>query len=227
MQERQAKILTYIAREYIRRTQPVSSELLAKRYDLGVSPATIRNEFLRLTEEGYLTKPHTSAGRIPTNRGWRFYVEETVMGEPVPSLPVRKPESFEALADILSELSGLLGVSMREDGDIFLSGLADLFSQPDFETKAHFAHLAETVDTLETENEAMCAKLVDSPPNVFIGRENPYFTNDDISTIFSGFKTDDGVKGVAFIIGAKRMPYERSWHVIRNLEKLLHQTTLQ
>jgi len=71
---RRDRILSIIIGEYISRGVPVSSDVVAKK-GLGVSPATIRNEMIELEEEGYLVQPHTSAGRIPTDKGYRHYIE--------------------------------------------------------------------------------------------------------------------------------------------------------
>lgn len=74
--ERQAQILRAIVREYIRSGEPVGSQHLVERARIGVSSATVRNEMSRLEEMGYLAQPHTSAGRIPTDRAFRFLVDE-------------------------------------------------------------------------------------------------------------------------------------------------------
>lgn len=74
MTERRQMILALVIREYIKKAQPVGSETLAKM-DLGISAATIRNELAALEESGYLTHPHTSAGRVPTEKGYRYFVE--------------------------------------------------------------------------------------------------------------------------------------------------------
>ena len=73
---RQIQILKAIIEEYIETAAPVGSEMLDKKYNLGISPATIRNEMVRLTSLGYLKQPHTSAGRIPTSMGMKFYVDQ-------------------------------------------------------------------------------------------------------------------------------------------------------
>src|SRR3989338_4061132 len=73
---RQIDILKNIIREYIDSAEPVGSETLEKKYDLGVSPATIRNEMAEMTKIGYLSKPHSYAGRIPTSKAIKFYINE-------------------------------------------------------------------------------------------------------------------------------------------------------
>jgi len=80
LSERQKLILELVIREYVASATPVSSRTLGENYELGVSPATVRNEMAYLEELGYLTHPHTSAGRIPTDRGYRYFVER-LMGE--------------------------------------------------------------------------------------------------------------------------------------------------
>ena len=81
MDERKKKILQAIVESYIATAEPVGSRTIARMYDLGISPATIRNEMQDLELMGYLVQPHTSAGRIPSREGYRFYVD-TLMHPP-------------------------------------------------------------------------------------------------------------------------------------------------
>jgi heat-inducible transcriptional repressor len=75
LDERKARLLQAVVREFIQTNEPVGSRALADRYSLGISSATIRNELAALEEQGFLSHPHTSAGRVPTDRGYRFYVD--------------------------------------------------------------------------------------------------------------------------------------------------------
>ncbi len=83
--ERQQKILDLVVREYIRAAQPVASRHIVDRYDLDVSPATVRSEMAFLERSGYLTHPHTSAGRVPTVEGYRYFVTYLVQTPPLPA----------------------------------------------------------------------------------------------------------------------------------------------
>src|SRR5258706_4787285 len=74
--QRQVQILKSLIEEYIETAEPVGSETLEKKHNLSASPATIRNEMVRLTDLGYLKKPHVSAGRVPTPTGMKFYVNQ-------------------------------------------------------------------------------------------------------------------------------------------------------
>ena len=82
--ERRRTLLQYIVDEYVRSAQPVGSNALVEKYRLGVSSATVRNDMVALEEEGYLTQPHTSAGRVPTDAGYRYYVETLMREERLP-----------------------------------------------------------------------------------------------------------------------------------------------
>ncbi|OGZ69304.1 MAG: hypothetical protein A3D35_00590 [Candidatus Staskawiczbacteria bacterium RIFCSPHIGHO2_02_FULL_34_9] len=77
---RQGTILNILIKEYIDKAEPVSSDLLKKKSGLDISPATIRNDLQDLTEMGYINQPHTSAGRIPTEKGYRYFIEITFSG---------------------------------------------------------------------------------------------------------------------------------------------------
>ena len=72
---RSSRILATVVREYIHTGEPVASVVVARRGSLGVSSATVRNVLARLEEQGFVRQPHTSAGRVPTDRGYRFYVD--------------------------------------------------------------------------------------------------------------------------------------------------------
>jgi len=78
LNERKLKILQAIIQDYIETAEPVGSRTLSKKYDLGVSPATIRNEMADLEELGFIIQPHTSAGRIPSDKGYRLYVDQFI-----------------------------------------------------------------------------------------------------------------------------------------------------
>jgi len=83
MGERKQAILRAVTDDYISTAEPVGSRTIARKYDMGISPATIRNEMADLEEEGYLEQPHASAGRIPSDKGYRFYVDSLMLGRSI------------------------------------------------------------------------------------------------------------------------------------------------
>ena len=101
LDERKARLLRAVVHEFIYTEKPVGSKSLTERYSLGVSPATIRNELAVLEEQGYLSHPHTSAGRIPTDRGYRFYVDAlSGVGELARAQEETIARFFEGAADL-------------------------------------------------------------------------------------------------------------------------------
>jgi len=92
LDERKRLVLRAIVDSYIETAEPVGSRTIARRHDLGVSPATIRNEMADLEEIGYLEQPHVSAGRIPSDKGYRFYVDALMEPRPIPDEDVEKVE---------------------------------------------------------------------------------------------------------------------------------------
>ena len=110
MPGRQLEILKAIVDEYVATEEPVGSKTLATRADLGVSPATIRNEMALLEDAGLITQPHTSAGRIPTNKGYRVFVDQLDKVKPL-SQPERK--AIENFLDGATDLDDVISRTVR------------------------------------------------------------------------------------------------------------------
>jgi heat-inducible transcriptional repressor len=142
--QRQIEILKAIIEEYINTAEPVGSETLEKKYNLSASPATIRNEMVRLSEFGYLKKPHSSAGRIPTAEGMKFYVkqlmrekelstvEEVALKEKVWDYRERMQRFLKEATKSLASKTGALAIATTQEGDIFVSGYANILEMPEF-----------------------------------------------------------------------------------------------
>ena len=92
--ERRLEVLRAIVRDYVSTNDPVGSKALAERHDLGVSPATIRNDMAVLEEQGYITQPHTSAGRVPTDKGYRLFVDRLADIKPLSAAERRAVQAF-------------------------------------------------------------------------------------------------------------------------------------
>ena len=82
-EDRRLDVLRAIVEDYVATHEPVGSKALVERHHLGVSPATIRNDMAALEEEGYITQPHTSAGRVPTDKGYRLFVDRLASVKPL------------------------------------------------------------------------------------------------------------------------------------------------
>ncbi len=143
--QRQIVILKSLIEEYIEAAQPVSSDTLDKKYSLGVSPATIRNEMALLTEDGFIKKPHVSAGRVPTPMGLKFYIQNLLEPKPVSvteevSVKERiwdyRQEVDKLIAEATGELARMtrsMAVALSLDSQEFnWAGVANILDFPEF-----------------------------------------------------------------------------------------------
>ena len=146
LSQRQRNILDMVIRDYIESARPVSSQYLEKRYDFGFCPATIRNEMQKLTDLGYLSQPHTSSGRVPTDKGYRLFVDSLMENqnrlvvsldlEGAPTIDQEFEDLFRlanSLTHSLAQASSslVLGYLRREDV-LLKEGWEDLLQNPEF-----------------------------------------------------------------------------------------------
>lgn len=142
--DRQIQILKVIIEEYINTAEPVGSQTLDKKYNLGVSPATIRNEMVRLTETGFLKQPHTSAGRVPTPMGLKFYIQnlmqqkemsvtdEVSVKEKIWDFRAKQDKLLREATKALADKTHTLAISTTYDGDVYYAGAAYLLDMLEF-----------------------------------------------------------------------------------------------
>src|SRR4029078_7137303 len=179
MTDRQKQILCAIVKQYAEVASPVGSQLLAKVF--GVSSATIRAEMAELERLGFIMQPHTSAGRVPTDKGYRLYVnslaEDKLVtpergGERALSARVHDaglPErTIRNAVDTLVELTHNLGLATIGN-QLYMSGLSNLFGQPDFMQAGQVQQVARLLDNLEP---WLREAAPNQPLSVYIGQEN-------------------------------------------------------
>lgn len=142
--QRQIEILKSIIEEYIETADAVGSETIEKKHSISASPATIRNEMVKLADYGYIKKPHTSAGRVPTAQGLKFYVrelmkekelstvEEVALKEKVWDYRERMQRFLKEATKSLAEKTSALAIATTSDGDIYCSGYANILEMPEF-----------------------------------------------------------------------------------------------
>ncbi len=214
MTDRQAKILRAVVEQYAEVASPVGSSLLAKVFS--VSSATIRAEMAELERGGFIGQPHTSAGRIPTDKGYRFYVNYVNESEHQPNerrseraLTARAsggglPEqTIKNTVDTLVELTHNLGIATIGN-QLYMSGLSNLFGQPEFINGAQVQEVARLLDNLEPWlNEA----APNEPLSVYIGRENPIGRNSGCSLIISRFRSPFSDRSYIGVLGPTRQSY--------------------
>ncbi len=142
--DRQIQILKAIIEEYISTAEPVGSQTLDKKYNLGVSPATIRNEMMALTRNGFLKQPHTSAGRVPTPMALKFYIQnlmqqkemsvtdEVSVKEKIWDFRSKQDKLLREATKALAEKTHTLAISTTIGGDVYYAGTANLLDMLEF-----------------------------------------------------------------------------------------------
>jgi len=225
--ERQGEILNRIIQEYIQSAQPISSQLLEKKYDFGICPATIRIEMQRLTDKGYLYQPHTSAGRIPTDRGYRFFVDKLLEKE-LESFKIEDWFEEEAgdtikfiqsLTRKLAIASRALILSYLEKERIFWKdGWEEILKEPEFRDKDYIINFTEFLENFE---KGIKGFKLNSGIRIYIGRENPFKKARDFSMISFKCFLPERKEAILSILGPKRMDYDRNINLINSLIKML------
>lgn len=219
--QRQIDILKVIIKEYTETGTAVGSEILEKKYKLGVSPATIRNEMVELAKKDYLKKTHFSSGRIPSARGFRFYIKHLMKQKEISttdevsyknSIWDERKESHRLLSQatkVLSQKTGLLSLVTTNLGDIYYSGMANLLNQPEFLdinlSRTLFGRLDEITFWEKILNDMF---LLEDEIYYMLGEEDfhdPIF--DCCASVFGEFESSK-IKGIIGVIGPKRMSYE-------------------
>ncbi len=233
MNDRQKQLLSAIVELYTKTAVPVGSQVLLENYDFGVSSATLRNDMVALEEEGYLYQPHVSAGRIPTDAGYRMYVEEMMGDEDLSREDQRRLQKellmmkakntrlSRSTAKLLSALSGNLAVSgMVGKDELFDFGMREMIEKPEFQEIDELCRLVETLDTLDEKLDGIMLQLKDGETHIFIGNENPVTGIDNCSMIVAPYQTSEG-RGMLAIIGPKRMDYAKNKSLIEYMRKFL------
>lgn len=227
---RQEKILAQIVEEYAETAAPVGSMTMAKLF--GVSPATIRAEMARLETFGLIAQPHTSAGRVPTDAGYRYYVNhmnengqadenrEMYAIEKRVNSQSRADAAIRGAVDSLVELTGNLGLATI-GGQLYLSGMSRLFMQPEFMDYRKVQAVAKLLDNLEP---WLREAAPGEPLNIFIGHENPIGKNSEVSLIISKFVSPFSDNSYIGVLGPTRQNYFRVMSLVKYAGKMLEET---
>lgn len=215
MTDRQRKILSAIVEQYAEVASPVGSSLLAKAFK--VSSATIRADMAELERYGFIMQPHTSAGRIPTDKGYRFYVNNLASsnvasppegrGERALASRVQSAGAPERMirnaVDTLVELTHNLGLATIGN-QLYISGLSNLFGQPEFINGMQVQQVAQLLDNLEP---WLREAAPNEPLSVYIGAENPIGRSAGCTLIISRFRGPFSDRSYIGTLGPTRQSY--------------------
>jgi len=225
--ERQTGILNNIIKNYIRSVEPVSSEFLEKKCNFDVCSATIRNEMQKLTDAGFLSQPHTSAGRVPTDKGYRFFVDSLLQEHSL------KEDIFESdwfngemddtikflqsVTKNLALVSSNFSLGYLSDKKIFWKeGWEEIIKEPEFKERKLIDDFIAMVKSFEEE---IADFDLDADIKVYIGKENPLPKAREFSAIVTKCHFPKNEQGLLAIFGPKRMDYDKS---ICSLNSLIH-----
>jgi len=231
--DRQKSLLLTIIREYIDSAVPVSSKLIEKKYDFEVCPATIRNDMYKLAEEGFLFQPHISAGRVPTDRGYRFFVNQMLEREMSDSaeeirnmeqlLEKERKDTVRLISNLtrfLATRSSGLAITHLLNRDFFWKeGWEQILNEPEFKEGEV---LSEFTDFMRRFEKKIKGLEVNSSIRVYIGRENPFGRTRSFSFIVTKCRFPGREKATLSLIGPKRMPYQKNLSLMNSIIKLLN-----
>ncbi|MDH7476487.1 MAG: hypothetical protein QHH09_03390 [Microgenomates group bacterium] len=219
--QRQIDILKSIIQEYTETGEPVGSEILEKKYKLGISPATIRNEMVILAKKGYIRKSHFSSGRIPSAKGFRFYIQTLMPKKDLSTVDEvayknsiwdERGEIHRLLSQatkVLAKKTNLLSLAATDRGELFYAGVANLFNLPEFLDLNLSKTLFERLDEVDYWEKILEQVLhIDRDIFYFLDQEDfndPIF--ETCACVFGEFKSEK-TKGIIGVVGPKRMSYD-------------------
>lgn len=219
--ERQTKILKTIIEEYVETGEPIGSQSIERKHELGVSPATIRNEMVQLTQKGFLKQPHVSAGRTPTPQAFKFYVRHLMEEEKLSvadevaakekiwdsrfEFKKLMRESTRALADVAHSLA----VATTKEGDLFHAGYAHILELPEFYDIDIARTVLSIIDQFDQMQTLFTRSFDEGPIHLLLGEELGYDYLEPCGMVFAHFKAGPKYSGSLGVIGPNRLNYPR------------------
>lgn len=237
LNDRRIQLLKVIVEEYVRTAEPVGSKSLVKRYKLGISPATVRNEMAVLVEGGFLDQPHTSAGRIPAPMGLRYYIRSLMDEEALPVLEevaVKQRLSdnrsnvgvlLRSAVRALAERTNLAAVIVTDDDFLVCSGVVHLLENPEFYDIDVTRSVLTALDSPTILREIFSRGVADDRVQVLIGDEIELANFSQIGIVFSGF-SGGSQSGTIALVGPCRMHYPSTIPTLRYFSLLLNEMSL-
>jgi len=234
--QRQIEILTAIVSEHSQTGTAVGSEILEKKYKLGVSPATIRNEMVSLEKKGYLQKAHFSSGRVPSAKGFRFYITSVMKEKELSTVDEvaykhsiwddrqKEHRVLSQATRVLAQRTGLLSLVATSSGDLYYAGVGNIMAKFGIMDQEFSKDLLSRLDEINFWEEIVRQTLIIDNELLFIlGQEDfkdPVFER--CASIFGDFETLN-TKGIIGILGPKHMPYEAIAPQIRFFSHLIEE----
>lgn len=217
---RQEAVLEIIVKTYIESAEPVGSRFVARKLDL--SSATIRNVMADLEDLGLITHPHTSAGRIPTDKGYRYYIEslmrvrrlnEQILHE-IQEEYHRTMRSLEDVMErtshLMSHLTNYVGITLLPEYEKFyIDGASHIVEQPEFKDFKKLHSILRFLEEKRDMLDLLSGDIEQERLIIHIGKENKLSYLSECSVVTQGCKVKGKLKGRVGVIGPKRMTYEK------------------
>jgi transcriptional regulator of heat shock response len=220
MNERQGKILDFLVREYINKAEPVGSGFLAEKEELGVSSATIRNDLAELEEQGLVSQPHTSAGRIPTEKGYKYFTDNFLKDfalqaetDEIQKIEGDGEEKIKNIAKSIAKISTDAVFVAFGKGNVYYTGISNLFKKPEFEDKNIVVNVSLVIDALDEKISKIYENNLEEP-KIFLGEESPFGAG-CAATVIRKEKMMFGIMGLS------RMDYEKNLALIKFIKEII------
>lgn len=232
---RQIQILKAVIEEYIDSAEPVGSDVLEKKHNVGVSPATIRNEMVALTQKGFLRQPHTSSGRVPSPKALKLYVHQ-LMDEKKLSVAeevAAKEQVMHSKDDINSRMHEVmralasqthsLAVAATNEGDIWHAGYANILDIPEFYNIDVTSRVLSLLDEVGQLQELFFERVAwDEPIEVVFGEEIGWPHFEPVGVVACQCPTSRGLTTIG-VIGPIRFNYQSVIPIVRYFGQLVSQ----
>jgi len=237
--DRQKQILKHLIEEYMNTAEPVGSETLEKKYNLGASPATLRNEMVKLTQLGFLKKPHTSAGRAPTPMGLKLYVKDLMKEQELSvaeEVAVKEKiwdyrNEFEKLireaTRNLAERTKNLALVATNEGDLYSAGTCHILEMPEFYDIDVTRNLLSMLDKSEYFEKLIEKFIDDTDIHVLVGDDFGPDTYSSYGFVFSRFHGGQSGEGVIGVLGPARLNYPYIIPTVRYYSDLIEEMAEQ
>lgn len=234
-EERKKRVLQAIIKQFVETAEPVGSNAVLVSYQFHVSPATIRNDMMSLENEGFIFQPHTSAGRIPTDKGYRMFVDEMADYKKAREeaqkalITIRKEyktqkirEQLHDAASLLARATNLVSFATTPDNPrTFFLGMSNVLRQPEFaQNSIRACEVMEVLERSDNFIKTLSELKITDKVRAFIGEENILPQTQSCSIIVTKYKKDE-FEGYLGILGPKRMRYAFNIVMVEEIKKLL------
>ena len=231
---RQIQILRAVIEEFINTAEPVGSETIDKKYSIGVSPATIRNEMVYLEKQGYLKKSHSSAGRLPTSLAMKLFVNELMKErelsvadevsakEKIWNSRNETDELLYQMTRVLADKSKALCVTVLDEDRIFHAGAANLLQMPEFFDITVMRNVLQLSEEIKLLDEIFNSGTSENLVHVIYGPEMGNVHLDPIGMIHMSFKINDRPVRVG-VLGSSRFDYPYVIPIMKYLRGLIRE----